>query len=121
MIPEGPADVDTENVTVLVTKRALSVFCSVYPDTIQERAAEVDWDTFVSSMEDAGFRSKNGGGSIVIFEKSAGARKIIFHRPHPSPKIDAIMLQSIGRRMNKWFGWTRDTFTMAKKAVKTSA
>jgi hypothetical protein len=68
MIPEGTADVDTENVTVLVTKRALSVFCSIYPDTIQERAAEVDRDKFVSNMKDAGFCSKNGGSSMVIFE-----------------------------------------------------
>jgi hypothetical protein len=34
---------------------------------------------------------------------------------HPGPSIDPIMLQSMGNRMNKWFGWSRHTFLLAKQ------
>ena len=66
-------------------------------------------------MDNTGFKAKGGGGSIVVFEKEGGVGKIIFYHPHPDLKIDLIMLQSMGRRMNKWFGWTRETFALAAK------
>ena len=101
-----------------VPKRALSMFRSMFPDTLQERSAEIALDSFVLSMTDAGFSSRNGGGSIVIFEENAGPGKIIFHRPHPSSKIDPIMFQGMGRGMNKHFGWNRETFAVAAKVGK---
>ncbi|KAI8943313.1 hypothetical protein NX059_001333 [Plenodomus lindquistii] len=101
--------------TIAVPKRAMTVFKKMFPITIEERSAEVDWDTFVLSMRDAGFSARNDGGSIVIFEQEKG--KIIFHRPHPVPKIDPIVLKFMGRRMNKWFGWTRNTFSLMQKVA----
>ena len=101
-----------------VPKRALTMFRAMYLETLQERSAEIAWDAFVLSMADAGFSSHNGGGSIVIFEEKAGLGKIIFHRPHPSSKIDPVMFQGMGRRMNKHFGWSRETFAVAGKTGK---
>jgi hypothetical protein len=64
------------------------------------------------------FSVKQGGGSAVIFEnkgsiKEQGTRgKIVFHKPHPVPKIDPIMLHAWGKRMTKWFGWHREFFVL---------
>jgi hypothetical protein len=87
----------------------------MFPTSVQERQMELDWNLFILSMEDAGFKVKNGGGSIFIFEDQGGKGKINFHRPHPVPKIDPVMMRCMGRRMNKWFGWSRDIFTLAIK------
>lgn len=100
---------------ITLAKRALVVLRNMFPLTADERQVTVEWETFVLAMEEAGFAAKNGGGSIVVFEQKDGPGKIIFHRPHPVPKIDPVMLQSMGRRMNKWFGWTRNTFALAGK------
>jgi len=53
-------------------------------------------------MDDAGFMAANSGGSAVIFTKE-GEGRIVFHKPHPVAKIDQVILQSMGRRMGKWF------------------
>jgi len=56
---------------------------------------------------------RHGGGSAVVFEGESLSGKIVFHKPHPVAKIDPIMFRVMGKRMNKWFGWTRDTFALA--------
>ena len=106
---------DPQAAVITVSKRTLGVLQAMYPATVEERHSSVDWDAFVQSMDKAGFFAKNGGGSIVTFERVSGEGKIAFHRPHPEPKIDPVMLQSMGRRMNKWFGWTRESFALAEK------
>ena len=74
-------------------------------------AKTIDWDSFVSAMTDVGFSARHGGGSAVIFEaEDAQKGKFVFHKPHPVAKIDPIMLRSVGKRMNKWFGWIRNAF-----------
>ncbi|KAI8943314.1 hypothetical protein NX059_001334 [Plenodomus lindquistii] len=102
---------------ITVPKRSYATFRYMFPTSLEERQKAVDWDTFVASMADAGFTASNGGGSIVTFEKLDGGGRIIFHRPHPNPSIDPILLQSMGRRLNKWFGLTRDSFTLVSKPL----
>jgi hypothetical protein len=77
----------------------------------------IDWNKFIDSMTEAGFAAKYGGGSIVTFENITGGGKIRFHRPHPEPTIDPIMLQSMGKRPNGWFGWDRETFAPVRKLI----
>lgn len=60
-------------------------------------------------MNDPNFNARNVGGSAVAFEHPS-KKKIIFHRPHPVAKIDSVMLQSMGKRLEKHFGWSRETF-----------
>ncbi|KAF9639891.1 hypothetical protein BFW01_g11697 [Lasiodiplodia theobromae] len=98
-------------------KRSFDVFMAMFPASGQEASRLVDWDTFVLAMSDAGFSARNNGGSAVVFqnngpETSAHGGKIIFHKPHPVPKIDPVMLHSMGKRMNRWFDWRRDTFIL---------
>ncbi|KAF1849227.1 uncharacterized protein K460DRAFT_279546 [Cucurbitaria berberidis CBS 394.84] len=100
---------------IALPKRSYATFRYMFPTGPEERLKDVNWETFVMSMENAGFTARNGGGSIVMFEDENGGGKINFHKPHPDPSIDPVMLQSMGRRMNKWFGWTRETFSLAGK------
>jgi hypothetical protein len=87
----------------------------MFPDTPKERQKPIEWDEFVSAVDEVGFTTSNAGGLIVLFVDRSNAGKIIFHRTHPEPKIDPIMLQLMGRRLNKWSGWHCELFALAGK------
>jgi hypothetical protein len=101
------------NPKIPVTRKALSTFRTMFPFTAEERAKSTEWDVFVGAMIDAGFSASCNGGSAFSFGCEGG--KIVFHKPHPDPRIHPNMLQWIGRRLNKWFGWDRETFVVDKK------
>lgn len=96
---------------IKVTKHSLDVFQLMFPGK-GDAAKDVLWDRFIHAMADAGFVARNTGGSLVSFKKQDGEGRIVFHRPHPDPKIDPIMLQAMGKRMAKWFGWKRSRFEL---------
>lgn len=77
-----------------------------------DAAKDLLWDRFVQAMVDAGFTGRNNGGSPVSFKRRDGGGGIAFHRPHPIPKIDPIMLRTMGKLMAKWFGWRRELFVL---------
>lgn len=107
-INEDVKFVDQQCITT--TTRALEVIRKMYPTSAEETSAkDTDWDLFVHAMNDLDFNARNVGGSGVAFEHPL-KKKIIFHRPHPVAKIDSVMLQSMGKRLNKHFGWSRETF-----------
>jgi hypothetical protein len=101
---------------IQVTKRAYDGLTVMYSTTAEESAKTIKWDMFVHSMLDMGFSARNGGGSAVVFENGTLAEgraiggRIIFHKPHPIPNIDPIILHIMGKRMTKWFGWHRELF-----------
>lgn len=83
----------------------------------EERSKTVKWESFVKAMSQVGFVARHSGGSAVLFEPSQNSKwfgrgKIVFHRPHPVPVIDSVILSSMGKRMNKWFGWNEETFVL---------
>lgn len=95
---------------ISATPRALEILRKMFPTSIEEISAkDTDWDLFVHAMNDLNFNARNVGGSGVAFEHPS-KKKIIFHRPHPVAKIDSVMLQSIGKRLKKHFGWSRESF-----------
>lgn len=104
-----------------VAKHELEIFRLIFPESAEERCRTVSWDEFVHAMKHAGCVAINCGGSAVRFElqdtsdeATSESKSIIFHRPHPVPKIDPIMLRSeIGRRLTRRFGWTREHFVLA--------
>lgn len=106
---------ETPTKTIALTKSPYATLRSMFPDTNEERDKSIDWSAFVNSMNEAGFTVRNGGGSIVRFESRSGEGSINFHRPHPDPTIDPVMLQAMGQRMNRWFGWARETFVLVKR------
>lgn len=112
-LPETGIDTDiefTDRQRISATTRALEVIRKMYPASVEENSAkDTDWDLFVHAMNDLSFNARNIGGSGVAFEHPS-RKKIIFHRPHPVAKIDSVMLQSMGKRLKKHFGWSRETF-----------
>ena len=101
---------------IYVPKRALAVFDLMFSNTEDNTAKGVMWQEYVHALCDAGFRAMSNGGSAVRFEKSTSGA-IVFHKPHPEPKIDSIMLRSMGRRMAKRFGWSRERFCEKESKV----
>jgi predicted RNA binding protein YcfA (HicA-like mRNA interferase family) len=71
------------------------------------------WTHFLQAMVDAGFSVTHRGGSAVSFKSDRGV--IVFHRSHPEPNIDPVMLSSMGKWLRKWFGWGRDSFVARTK------
>jgi hypothetical protein len=103
-----------------VKSETVRVLSRMFPATCEEHVAKpLDWRSFSVAMEDAGFLASQSGGSAVTFSKE-GEGRIVFHKPHPIAKIDQIDLQWWGKRMNKWFGWERETFVDAKSSIGDS-
>ncbi|KAI1206352.1 uncharacterized protein F4807DRAFT_439773 [Annulohypoxylon truncatum] len=104
---------------IAVSERSLNIFSFMFPETAEESTKTVGWDDFVHAICDVGFTARNNGGSAVLFESIDG--KIVFHKPHPVVKIDSIMLRSMGKRMTKWFGWSRERFVLADANIDKSS
>lgn len=113
------AEVDVERIKVKLA--SLALLHQMFPlknllsDSSSPGAARTEtrswkWQHFVDVMMDTGFNVSQGSGSAVSFEHSSGKGRIVFHQPHPQPIIDPVMLRFMGRRMNRWFGWQRETF-----------
>lgn len=98
--------------TVPASKRAIGIFSRMFSVEAGETDQGCDWDQFVHAMRDVGFSARNSNGSAVVFELQDQG-KIIFHRPHPVAKIDLVMLKAMGKRMSKWFGWSKGSFVEA--------
>ena len=110
------ADSKVSSKTIPVKQRTFTIFRSMFPSHPEEGMKTIEWDAFVLAMAEVGFIAKHSGGSAVSFERDRhldwqGGR-IIFHKPHPVAKIDPVMLQSMGRRMRKWFGWDKGIFCL---------
>jgi hypothetical protein len=112
---EVPEVYSTPVKTIHLSKSPYTTLRCMFPITNEERQQSIGWVAFVNSMNETGFVARNGGGSIVRFESRNGEGSINFHRPHPDPTIDPVMLRAMGWRMNKWFGWVRETFVLVKK------
>lgn len=103
--------------TIKVAKQWLDVFHLMFPEK-DGAAKDVTWDRFVHAMADAGFTARNNGGSHVSFKQRDGEGRIVFHRPHPVPKIDPVMLRVMAQRMAKRFGWRRELFVLRDDATQ---
>ena len=95
--------------TIEVNKGTRDLFTQMY-DTTSETPGDVNWDDFVAAMVDTGFSVDPCGGSVFTFNNIAAGGRINFHRPHPDPAINPIMLRTMGKRLNKWFGFCKETF-----------
>ncbi|KAK4543630.1 hypothetical protein LTR36_005275 [Oleoguttula mirabilis] len=94
---------------IAVKANNLSMFKRMYPTEDAPAAkASVSWQHFLQAMVDAGFAIAQSRGSAVMFSRDEGS--IVFHRPHPEPTIGPVMLQVMGKRLRKWFGWDREVF-----------
>lgn len=100
-----------------VNAKSLRILTKLFhsTDEANTKRGNTDWKDFVTAMADVGFAATHCGGSAVSFDpvESAPMRghgSIVFHKPHPEPSIDPVILRIMGQRLRKWFGWERDTF-----------
>ncbi|TGO16561.1 hypothetical protein BTUL_0026g00130 [Botrytis tulipae] len=102
---------ENQHKTVHIKSLNLPILSRMFPNTVEEYAAKpLDWRTFVSAMDDAGFAAMESGASAVTFLNTVDGGRIVFHKPHPTAKVEQFMLQAWGKRSDKWFGWTRESF-----------
>lgn len=106
----SPADSASDGAKIRVRQQTMETFSHMFPTDANEGTKTVEWNAFVQAMADAGFLARHCGGSAVVFEQENVGGRIVFHKPHPVPKIDPIMFRCMGRRMSKWFNWNRHTF-----------
>ncbi|KAF2628333.1 hypothetical protein BU25DRAFT_33646 [Macroventuria anomochaeta] len=120
-IAETP-EVSSLTVTAIqLSKSPYAALRCMFPSTLEEHQKSVDWTSSVNSMNRARFTARNGEETIARFENRNGEGSINFHRPHPDPTIDLVMLQAMGWRMNKWLDRVRETLVLAKKSEKAGA
>lgn len=101
--------------TIEVRPSTRSVFRIMYDDgagATEELPERVDWSDFTAAMVDAGFSVGPCGGSVFTFKQMQGGGRINFHRPHPHPSMDHVLLRTMGKRLQKWFGFERETFVV---------
>ncbi|TGO48988.1 hypothetical protein BCON_0224g00160 [Botryotinia convoluta] len=99
--------------TVHIKPSNLPIISRMFSNTLEEYAAKpLDWGTFVTAMNDAGFTATESGGSAVTFLNTVDGGRIVFHKPHLTAKVEQFMLQAWGKRLGKWFGWTRESFVV---------
>jgi hypothetical protein len=100
--------------TIKVKIESLQIFCRMFPSSDEDSelsSSMIDWRKFVIAMADAGFACRHNTGSAVTFNNNSG--RIVIHKPHPVAKLDFRSLMKVGKRLNKWFGFVRETFEVA--------
>lgn len=111
------ADLAVKQESIPVTKASLDVFRQMYrADSECLAGVSFRWSSFVQAMNDASFTAQEASGSAVTFKKSGGS--ISFHRPHPDPVLDHIMLYGMAKRLTKWFGFNSELFVLREKSVE---
>jgi hypothetical protein len=103
----------------LVKPENLAIFHHMFPVRGAESQRSFSWQHFLSAMIDTGFTIVQSQGSAVTLKLNNhaddGVIAIVLHRPHPKPIVNPVMLRRIAKRMQKWFGWHRDTFVEKDK------
>lgn len=116
--PERATTVPTESphTAYTIDKRSFRVFRNMFrsPDS-PDQLGQVIWTDFLHAMVSIGFAAEKLQGSAWHFRPStlAAERSIQFHEPHPGNKLPVAWARRYGRRLNRAFGWTADTFKLA--------
>jgi hypothetical protein len=106
-------------IVVQVKPENLPVFHHMFPVRGAESQRSFSWQQFLGAMVDTGFTIVQSQGSAVTLKledhADRGVNAIVLHRPHPKPIVNPVMLRRIAKRMQKWFGWHRETFVEKQK------
>lgn len=98
-----------------VNKRAQKVFNALFHNPLSpDRPGEVAWQDFLYAMASIGFMFEKLYGSVWKFTptKISSLRAINFHEPHPDRKIPHATARRHGRRLNRAYGWSAETFVL---------
>jgi hypothetical protein len=110
-------DLVPEELTALripVKQDSLSVFNKMFSSG---GTTSIRWIQLVQALTDAGMTATQVPGSGVKFANDR--ESIVLHKPHPEPVVDGVMLRcQIGRRLQKWFSWDKETFVLRVKNIE---
>lgn len=101
---------------IVVGRRAFKVFSTLFHVPNQtDTPGDVPWPDFLHAMASTGFQIEKLYGSVWQFTptKLDVENSIHFHEPHPVGKIPFRMARRHGRRLNRTYGWTGNTFLLA--------
>lgn len=101
---------------ISVSKRAYKVYSTIFRSVTEDGVpGELPWPDFLYAMSSAGFSIKKLDGSAWVFTPTHDVpeRSIIFHEPHPASKIPFRMARQFGRRLERAYGWSGETFVCA--------
>ena len=110
-----------------------SVLSTMFPESgqgVESGAKTFDWMDFVQTMSTLNFSAQHRDGSAFTFTGNIylpdaptklQKRSINVHRPHPRSEMGPILLRSLGRILNKRFGWERANFLFVEKEARASA
>ncbi|PPQ87476.1 hypothetical protein CVT25_008212 [Psilocybe cyanescens] len=68
------------------------------------------WEHFLKLMREMGFEyDPSTAGSSVRFDPPNKAdRPITFHKPHPDPTLQPVMLKEFAKKLKRYYGWNED-------------
>ena len=108
-LPDQPSPSSSPSPKIHVSSRALKVFSALFHDPHSDPPGEIPWTEFLHAFSSAGFAIQKQYGSAWLFTPKSG-KPILFHEPHPVAKIPIHIARRHGRRLERAYGWTRDTF-----------
>ncbi|KAI0011103.1 hypothetical protein F4779DRAFT_637849 [Xylariaceae sp. FL0662B] len=114
--PAAPEQTEETKEPIAVKAEDMELLAQMYPLPGEPAGHRTfKWQQFVEVLARTGFeprQSGSAGGSAVSFYHAESRGTIVFHQPHPEPKVDPVMLLSMGKRLAKWFGWERELFVV---------
>lgn len=114
LVPDPPAHMGPPS-QVRVDRRTYHVFRTLFFNpAATSTPTEIPWIDFVRAMVAVGFSAELLYGSVWLFcpLMNDQEQSIQFHEPHPRRKLHFTTARRFGRRLNRAFGWTGDTFIM---------
>lgn len=98
---------------IAVKQDTLSVMSKIF--STSDGSSDVRWIVLLQALTDAGLAATPGAGSAMSFSNGHGT--ISIHKPHDraGSVVHAVRLRGVGRRLSKWFGWTKETFVLREK------
>ncbi|KAI2603147.1 uncharacterized protein GGS25DRAFT_528173 [Hypoxylon fragiforme] len=122
--PSSPLDTELANTEpqpapITVDSKSFKVFRTLFfnPESTST-PGEIAWADFLHAMTSTGlFSADKLYGSVWQFERSdgLGLGRIQFHEPHPRGKIPFTIARRYGRRLNRAFGWSGETFRVRRR------
>ncbi|KAI0903681.1 hypothetical protein F4823DRAFT_617631 [Ustulina deusta] len=115
---DEPREEPAVPVHVAVDARSFKVFRTLFFNpAVTSSPGEVSWNEFLHAMTSPGlFMAEKMYGSVWQFERlESDQSRIQFHEPHPRGKFPFTTARRYGRRLNRAFGWTGDTFVLKGK------
>ncbi|KAF7187268.1 hypothetical protein HII31_11356 [Pseudocercospora fuligena] len=97
---------------IQVSSNTMDIVHRMFVTYGKHMTGNVRWNVFVAAMEDAGLAAEhdNGGSEVTFRDIKRGKGSIVFHAPHPDPRINPICMRAYGKRLQRQLDWSYDLF-----------